>query len=109
MNPLRALLIKQLGDLGVEVRAWPKRDDGFASLIFNGKDFAHFHDWTEIDIRLGKDVIKREGLVHPPESRVHPDRAKGSPWYEMQIRSSPDVNEAIRLVKIAIQGLKGKK
>jgi hypothetical protein len=104
VNVLHKSLCQRLQDLGVEVRAWPGRDDGFASLIFNGKDFAHFHTWSEIDIRLGKDVIKREHLTHPSNSRVHPGRAKNSPWYEMKILSATDVDEAVRLVKIAVAG-----
>jgi hypothetical protein len=106
MNALRKSLGERLGDIGVEVRPWPGRDDGFSSLLFNGKEFAHFHTWSEIDIRLGKDVIRREGLTHPSDSKVHPGRAKNSPWYEMKILSALDVEEATRLVTIAIQGLR---
>ena len=106
-NALRARLSQQLRELGVEERAWPGRDNGFASLLFKGKEFAHFHNWCEIDIRLGKETIKRERLVHPADSKVHPTRAKGSPWYEMAIRSDADVGEAVRLVKIAVLGLGG--
>ena len=100
---LRDRLSQQLRELGVEERAWPGRDDGFASLLFEGKEFAHFHNWCEIEIRLGKETIKRERLVHPANSKVHPTRAKGSPWYELAIRSDADVDEVVRLVKIVIQ------
>jgi hypothetical protein len=93
----------------VEERAWPGREDGFASLLFNGKEFAHFHHWCEIDIRLGKDAIRREGLMHPADSKVHPGRSGNSPWYEMTILNAADVNEAVRLVKIAILGVGGGK
>jgi hypothetical protein len=44
-----------------------RRDDGFSSLHFEGKEFAHFHGDNELDIRLGRDIIKREGLVHPTD------------------------------------------
>jgi hypothetical protein len=104
MNPLRTKLSRRLRDLSVEERAWPGRDDGFASLVFEGNEFAHFHDWCEIDIRLGKDVIARERLVRQP-SRVHPKRAKGSPWYEMTLNTASDIDEAVRLVRLAILGL----
>jgi hypothetical protein len=109
VNSLRTSLSKQLRELAVEKRAWPGRDDGFASLLFKGKEFAHFHHWSEIDIRLGKDVIKREGLAHPKDSKVHPDRSKNSPWYEMKILNAADVNEVVRLVQVAIAGLGGTK
>lgn len=109
MNTLRELLSHRLRELGVEERAWPGRDDGFASLLFNGKDFAHFHNWCEIDIRLGKATIKRERLAHPATSKVHPDRSKNSPWFEMQIGSPADVDEIVRLVKLAVAELKSGK
>ncbi len=69
---------------------------------FEGQDIAHFHTWSEIDIRLGKNTIKREGLKHPSDSKVHPGRSKNSPWYEMKILSAADVDEVVRLVKLAI-------
>lgn len=105
VNPLRENLSKRLRELSVEERAWPGRDDGFASLLFKGQEFAHFHDWCEIDIRLGKQVIARERLERAAVSRVHPGRSKSSPWFEMRLNSAADVDEAVRLVKIAILGL----
>ena len=109
MKSLRTSLSKRLREIAVEERAWPGRDDGFASLLFEGKEFAHFHHWSEIDIRLGKDVIKREGLAHPTDSKVHPGRSKNSPWYEMKILNAEDVDEVVRLVQVAIAGLGGRK
>ena len=108
MNALRKSINQRLQELGVEERAWPGRDDGFASLVFRGKEFAHFHNDCEIDIRLGRDVIRRERLSHPADSTVHPDRAGSSPWYEMKLRTAADVNEALRLVRIAIQAIGAK-
>lgn len=104
-SALRERLIRRLLELGVEERAWPGREDGFASLLFHGKDFAHFHSDCEIDIRLGKEVIKRERLSHPPDSTVHPGRAAGSPWHEMRVRDPGDIDAVVRLVKIAIDGI----
>jgi Family of unknown function (DUF5519) len=106
LTPLRAELSRRLQDLGVEERAWPGRDDGFASLLFGGKDFAHFHSDDEIDIRLGKKVMLREGLVHRPDSTVHPGRSKSSPWYELTMRNKSDVDKAVRLVTLALSELK---
>jgi len=108
-DSLREKLSQRLRAIGVEERAYPGRDDGFASLLFRGKEFAHFHTDSEIDIRLGKDVIQREGLVHPSDSRVHPARSSSSPWFEMKILRASDVDEALRLVQLALQGLHSKK
>ena len=90
----------------MEERAWPGRDDGFASLLFKGRDFAHFHSDGEIDIRLGKSLIQRERLVHPADSTVHPTRSSSSAWYEMKVRNAADVDEAVRLVRLALSGIK---
>ena len=108
MSKLRTKLSQRLREIGVEEHAWPGRTDGFASLTVHGQEFAHFHSACEIDIRLGKDVIKRERLVIRSNSTVHPDRAKASPWYEMEISTDADVGEVIRLVKIAIERIRPK-
>lgn len=105
MNTLRDRLSLKLRELGVEERAWPGRDDGFASLLFRGKEFAHFHTGNELDIRLGKDVIKRERLVRLPDSTVHPHRSANSAWYEIRFRNAAEVEEVLRLVRLALQGL----
>ncbi len=105
MNALRKTLSQKIRDLGVEERAWPGRDDGFSALLYKGKDIAHFHSDCELDIRLGKVVKTREGLKPLPDSTVHPTRAIGSPWHEFRIFTESDVNEAIRLLRFAIQGV----
>jgi len=102
MTPIRRRLSQKLRELDVEERSWPGRDDGFTSLYFDGKEFAHFHDWQELDIRLGKKVIQQERLVRAAPSRTHPDRSEGSPWFELRIESAAEMNEALRLIKIAI-------
>src|SRR5689334_11160808 len=107
MADLRTELIRRLEKLDVEHRPWPGRDDGFASLLYGGKEFAHFHghDDGELDIRLTKVVIEREGLVHPPDSRVHPNRSARSPWIEVRFTTRTDLNRVVRLVKLAIEQL----
>ncbi|KAF1711134.1 hypothetical protein CSC70_04200 [Pseudoxanthomonas kalamensis DSM 18571] len=103
MHALRKRLSRKLREIGVEEQAWPGRDDGFASLMYGGKEFAHFHSECELDIRLGKDVIKRERLSRLPDSTVHPDRSASSPWHEMRILADADVDEAVRLVRMAVE------
>jgi hypothetical protein len=105
MSDLRAELIRRLEKLGVEHCPLPGRTDGFAGLRYNGKEFAHFHDDHELDVRLTKAVIARERLVHPPDSRVHPNRSKTSPWIEVRFTTRADVDRAVRLLKLAIDQL----
>jgi len=102
MADLRKRLIDRLAKLGVEDRPLPGRDDGFSSLCYHGKAFAHFHNDNELDIRLTKPIIEREGLAHPPDSVVHPNRNKKSHWIELRFTNSDDLERVIKLVKLAI-------
>lgn len=99
-------LCRRLRSLGVEHRPWPGRDDGFAALLHDGKEIGHFHHWGELDLRLGKDVIEREKLSRLTDSTVHPDRAANSPWYEIRLDGARDVDEALRLVQLAVSARK---
>jgi hypothetical protein len=102
MADLRKKLIKRIAILGVEDRPLPGRDDGFSSLVYGGKAFAHFHNDNELDIRLTKPVIDREGLTHLPDSVVHPDRTRTSHWIELRFTTSAELERVIKLVQIAI-------
>ncbi len=101
----RRKLIKRLEALGVEHRSVPGRDDGFAGLFYRGKAFAHFHNDHELDIRLTRAVIEREGLSHPNDSAVHPNRSAKSQWIEIHFTTSKEVDDIVRLVRIAIAQL----
>jgi hypothetical protein len=107
MADLRADLIKRLQKLGVEYYELPGRDDGFASLSYRGKEFAHFHNdrERELDIKLTRAVIEREGLEHPTESTVHPKRSKNSPWIEIRFKTQKDLATLQRLVQLTIENL----
>ena len=103
MAHLRSQLVRRLKKLGVEDRALPGREDGFSSLLYGGKEFAHFHDDNELDIRLTRNVINREGLAHPTYSRVHANRSKNSQWIEVRFENAADLERLVRLVKLAIE------
>ena len=105
MAALRTRLIKRVQNLGVEDRPLPGRDDGFSSLYYRGKAYAHFHNDNELDIRLTKNVIVREGLTHPSGSTVHPNRSKTSHWIELRFHTSADLDRVVELVKVAIDGM----
>jgi hypothetical protein len=104
MSPHRSL-IERLEALGVEHRPVPGRDDGFAGLFYRGKAFAHFHNDHELDIRLTRAVIERECLSHPKNSAVHPDRSTKSPWIEIRFATAKEIDDIVRLVRIAIAQL----
>jgi hypothetical protein len=102
---LRSKLIKRLVMLGVEHRPVPGRDDGFSGLFYRGKALAHFHSDRELDIRLTRSVIAREGLVHPKRSLVHPTRSKNSHWIEVRFTRAEDLDRIARPVQLAIEQL----
>lgn len=104
MSP-RTQLMRELNKIGVEEQRVPGRDDGFAGLVFRGKEIGHFHDDREVDLRLGKALIAREKLQHPPDSRVHPKRSKSSPWIEVRLENLSDVEKVVRLVRLSIAAL----
>jgi len=103
MTSFRKQLIARVAKLGVEEQSVPGRDDGFAALSYRGKSFAHFHHDEELDLRLTRSVIAREGLVHPSNSVAHPKRAKTSHWIELRLKTAADLDHVTRLMKLAIQ------
>ncbi len=104
MTTLRQMLTQKLLILDeVTEELWPDRDDGFSSLLYKGKEFAHFHHDNEIDLRLTKKVIAQELLQHPARSENHPNRSASSPWVEVGFYSKEDVDNVFRLAQLAIQ------
>jgi hypothetical protein len=103
MPKLRNELIRRLAKLGVEHHVLPGRDDGFASLSYKGKAFAHFHNDNELDIHLTKSVIVREELTHSANSTVHPNRNANSHWIEIRFKRLADLERVIQLVKLALE------
>ena len=105
MSRLRRNLVERLRKIGVEDRPWPGRGDEFSSLFYRDTEFAHFHSDGELDLRLTKRMIKSEALVHPRDSRVHPNRSPNSQWIEVRFTRAADLDELVRLVKLAIEQL----
>ena len=102
MTSLRDQLVAELERLGVEHIPVSGRTDGFSGLSYKGKDIAHFHGFNELDLKLGKTHIRREGLTHNPKSRVHPTRSPNSAWIELPFSQASDLPRIVGLVKLAI-------
>ncbi len=90
---------------GVSEMIWPDRSDGFSSFIYKHKDFAHFHNDNELDLRLGKKVIASKGLIPTEDSEHHPKRSKNSPWIELRFHGKEDVDDIVCLVELAVQSI----
>lgn len=78
---------------------------GGSALHYKGKEFAHFHNDHELDIKLTRKLIKQEGLSHPDDSSVHPNRSSNSQWIELRFHNQDEVTEVARLVKLAVTAL----
>lgn len=102
MAKLKQNLVEKL-ELIPNVEARPSKVAGGSALFFKNKEIAHFHHDNEIDIRLTKKVIKREGLSHPTDSDFHHHRGPGSEWIELRYRSQKQVEEVVRLFKLALE------
>jgi len=103
MNDLKLKLLAMLLSIpNITHKEYPNRDDGFSGLLFKGKEFAHFHQFHELDLWLGKALIKQEGLSHFPDSINHPKRAKSSPYIELRFNSEADPSEIVRLVELSL-------
>ena len=104
MNTLKARLLDELRKIeGVEVV--PSPTAGGTALLYLGKEFAHFHNDNELDLRLTKSVIQAERLTHPAGSIHHPTRSMSSPWIEVRFTSPEDIRPVVRLVGLAVAKL----
>ena len=102
MTSLKETLLRKLEDIeGVTVQPSPVA--GGTALFFRGKDFAHFHHDTELDLRLTKKVIQAMGLKHPEGSIHHASRSASSPWIEIRYSDIAGVQRAVELIRVAIQ------
>ncbi len=104
MQTLKSRLIAAVRKIdGVEDR--PSPVSGGCALFYRGREFAHFHNDTELDLRLTKKQIKAEALAHPKDSVHHVGRAAGSPWIELRFNSIEQVEQVARLVLLATREL----
>lgn len=72
---------------------------------YKGEEVAHFQTGSEceLDIRLTPNIIKKENLTVPVESVSHPDRSRKSRWIIQNFNTPEDLDQMVRLVKIAIE------
>lgn len=102
MPKLRKELIQKLELIpGLEER--PSRVAGGSAIFYKDKEIAHFHHDNEIDVRLTKKIIRSEGLNHPEGSKIHKHRSPSSEWIEIRFHKTKDVDEAVRLFKLALK------
>lgn len=104
-SPKQALISALAAQPDITVKVWPDRDDGFTTVDYRGKEIAHFHRGNELDLLLGKALIKEQGLTHHADSTAHPRRAASSPYIELRFNDSNEIEEVLRLVGLATRRL----
>lgn len=102
MSKLRKELIKKL-ELIANLEDRPSKVAGGSAIFYKNKEIAHFHDDNEIDVRLTKKIIRKEGLNHPSDSKIHKHRSPSSEWIEIRFHKASDVDEVVRLFKLALE------
>ncbi len=102
MAKLKKNLVKALEKIpGLEDR--PSKVAGGSAIFYKDKEIAHFHHNNEIDVRLTKKIIRKEGLNHYDDSTIHKHRSTSSDWVEIRFNNTKDVAEVIRLFKLALE------
>jgi len=101
MNAARKLFETRVTDIdGITIDTW--KDTELVCLFYHGKEFAHFHGDTILDIRLSAKLIKAEGLARDVTKEIHPNRSPNSIWIGIAILNEDEVDHAIHLVKQAL-------
>ena len=104
MQSLKEKLIEAVEQIpGVENRPSPVA--GGSALHYKGREFAHFHNDNELDLKLTKKLIKQEGIAHPENSEIHPGRAPSSQWIELRFNQACEVEKIAMLVKLAVNAM----
>lgn len=99
---MKKLLIQKLETIpGLEDR--PSKVAGGSAIFYKNKEIAHFHHDNEIDVRLTKKIIKLENLSQPDDSDFHHHRSPSSEWIELRFKSQKQVDEVVRLFKLALK------
>jgi len=89
---------------GIEKIVLSGKHSGFTIFRFGGKEIGHFDNDNEFDLRLTKQLIKQEGLMHPPTSKNHPNRSKTlAHWIVLQFSRAYRIKEIVRLVKLLVE------
>jgi hypothetical protein len=67
-----------------------------------GREIAHFHGDTRMDVRLTKEVIRELKLQGPLDRRLKA-RGPSAEWIEVHVTDATDVPYAISLVEDAVR------
>ncbi|WP_411991230.1 luciferase family protein [Agarivorans sp. DSG3-1] len=94
-----------LAQAGISETFWSNDSGGFYGFVYKGKEFAHFHQGNELDLKLGRTSIAEQGLQHPAFSLSHPKRSPRSAWIELGFSDQGSLQQIQVLVLLAISPL----
>jgi len=80
------------------VTAGPSRLGSTRGFFVRGKEFAHFHEDDEIDVRLPPAQQREFMTLDPVRPRPH-----RSPWIAVRLESEADVEIALDMLALAIE------
>ena len=97
MTELRQDVERRLLDLpDVTLGRW--KDTDLICVFYRGKEFAHFHGDSILDLRLSTKIIRDEQLTRAVSARIHPKRSQNSRWIGIEFRTSADIDRLLHLV-----------
>lgn len=103
MMKLRNKLVAQLEKIpGVNVHLW-KPDYHLLVIDYKGREIAHFHGNNELDIRLCKNIVKRDGLTHAVNRVGHLNRKNGGRWLIVRFTRETHLEQMVRFIEMAIE------
>jgi len=98
---VRQELEKRLLELpGVELR--PSRYGHGPSFVTGGREIAHFHGETRMDVRLTKEEIRLRAAEGTLDRRIH-TRGPSAEWVEIHVDTEREIAFAVALVEDAVR------
>jgi len=99
---LRSWLEDELRALpAIKVELW--NDSDLMCVFYRGKEFAHFHDHEEIDVRLSQAFIKKERLTPLADSKYHLKRSRKSRWMQFRFQTKGEAETLLALMRKLIE------
>lgn len=77
------------------------KDTALLCVLFKGKEVAHFHGQTILDLRLTPKIIREAGLPRAVSARIHPNRSPNSRWICIEVCNQSDIEALLHLVRRA--------
>ena len=104
MHALRQSLEDKLQEIqGLTIGRW--KDTDLVCLFYHGKEVAHFHGDTILDLRLSSKIIREEQLSRAVSAQIHPKRSQNSRWIGVAVTTEDDVPTVVHLVRRACEAL----